>query len=74
MIFQRRMARPSTTVVQEGWNDAAWGRPRREVDTAVAPLYERGYAGGLIFRQKQQPDLSEPSVVSNPLPRRVPAA
>ena len=57
-----------------GWNDAAWGRPRREVETAVAPLYERGYAGGLIFRQKQQLDLSERSVVSNPLPRRVPAA
>lgn len=23
-------------------------------DPAVAPLYEHGYAGGLVFRQKQQ--------------------
>ncbi len=74
MIFQRKVARSRATAVQEGWNDAAWGRPRREVDSAVAPLYEQGYAGGLLFRDKQQLDLSERAVVSRPLPRRAPAA
>ena len=74
VIFQRKVARSPTTAVQEGWNDAAWGRPRREVETDVVSLYERGYEGGLIFRQKQQLDLSERAVVSRPLPRRAPAA
>jgi hypothetical protein len=40
--------------VRAGWNDAAWGRPRREIEAAVAPSYERGYAGGLVFRAQQQ--------------------
>jgi hypothetical protein len=44
--------------LRAGWNDAAWGQPRREVETAVAPWSERGYAGGLLFRQKQQQDSS----------------
>jgi hypothetical protein len=74
VIFKRNVARPQTTAVREGWNDAVWGQPRREVETAVAPLYERGYACGLIFRQKQQLDLSQRAVVSIALPRRVPAA
>ena len=74
MIFQRKVARPQSTAVREGWNDAAWGRPRRDVETAVAPLYEHGYAGGLVFRKKQQADLSERAVASRPLPRRAPAA
>jgi hypothetical protein len=74
VIFQRKVARPRNTAVRDGWNDAAWGRPRREVETAVAPLYERGYTGGLVFRQKQQLDLSERTVASGPLPRRAPAA
>jgi len=74
VIFQRKVARSPTTAVQEGWNDAAWGRARREVETDVVSLYERGYEGGLIFRQKQQLDLSQRAVVSRPLPRRAPAA
>jgi hypothetical protein len=74
VIFQRKVARPRSTAVREGWNDAAWGRPRREIDTGVAPLYERGYEGGLVFRQQQQLDLSQRRVVSSNLPRRVPAA
>jgi len=40
--------------LRAGWNDAAWGQPRREMETAVAPWYERGYAGGLVFRQKRE--------------------
>jgi hypothetical protein len=74
VIFQRKAARPRTTAVHDGWNDAAWGRPRRAVEMAEVPLYERGYAGGLVFRQKQQLDLSEHTVASGPLPRRAPAA
>jgi hypothetical protein len=50
--------------LRAGWNDAAWGRPRREEETAVAPWYERGYAGGLVFRQKQQLGTSQPAVSS----------
>jgi hypothetical protein len=74
VIFQRKVARPRNTAVRDGWNDAAWGRPHREVETAAAPLYARGYAGGLVFRQKQRADLSERAVMSRPLPRRAPAA
>jgi hypothetical protein len=40
----------------------------------MAPSYESGYAGGLVFREKQQADLVQRTVVSKPLPRRVPAA
>ena len=74
MIFKPKVPRPRTTAVREGWNDAAWGRPRRDVETAVAKWYEDGYAAGLIFRQKQQLNLSERSQSSIPLPRRAPAA
>jgi len=41
-------------VLRAGWNDAAWGQPRREVEAAVGPWYERGYAGGLVFREKRR--------------------
>jgi hypothetical protein len=74
VIFQRKVPRARTSAVRDGWNDAAWGRPRREVETSVAPLYERGYSGGLVFRRKQQLDQSLRTVVSNARPRRVPAA
>jgi hypothetical protein len=43
-----------TTALRLGWNDAAWGRSRREVDDLVAAAYERGYVGGLAFRRKQE--------------------
>ena len=73
MIFQGKVARPRYEVVRAGWNDAAWGRPHRPVEPAMAPSYEDGYAGGLVFRQKQQADLLERAVMSKPLPRRGPA-
>jgi hypothetical protein len=34
-----------------GWNDAAWGRPRRLVSAALTRWYEIGYAGGLTLRR-----------------------
>jgi hypothetical protein len=74
VIFQPKVARPRSEAVHAGWNDAAWGRPHRRVEPALAQLYERGYAGGLVFRQKQQADLLQRAVVSKPLPRRAPAA
>jgi hypothetical protein len=49
------------------------GRLHREVGTAVAALCERGYAGGLVFRQKQQLGTSQPAV-SSALPGVVTAA
>lgn len=45
--------------LRAGWNDAAWGKSRHGVDTALVPWYARGYAGGLIYRQKQAHDTSE---------------
>jgi hypothetical protein len=74
VIFQAKVARPRSEAVRAGWNDAAWGRPHRRVEPAMAPSYESGYAGGLVFREKQQADLVQRTVVSKPLPRRVPAA
>ncbi len=74
MIFQRKVARPRSEAVRAGWNDAAWGRPHRQCESAETPYYESGYAGGLVFRRKQQADLVQRTVVSKPLPRRVPAA
>ena len=74
MIFQWNLARPRDDAVRAGWNDAAWGRPRRLVQTALAQSYESGYAGGLVFRKKRQADLLARAVVSRPLPRRAPAA
>jgi hypothetical protein len=71
VIFVRKVERG--TALRAGWNDAAWGQLRREVDPAVAPQYERGYAGGLVFRQKQQHNTSAPDVLG-PAPRIVPAA
>ncbi len=56
--------------LRAGWNDAAWGQPRREVDTAVAPWYERGYAGGLVFRQKRERDTAAQDVMAR-VPRVV---
>ena len=74
VIFNHQVAAGRSAAIRAGWNDAAWGRPHREVETAQAPWYERGYAGGLVFRQKQQSDMSKRAVVSSTLPRVVPAA
>ena len=43
-----------TGAIRAGWNDAAWGRPRRSLPDQLARWYELGYAGGLIFRQQRQ--------------------
>jgi hypothetical protein len=42
-----------------GWNDAAWGRPRRLVAPAVSRWYELGYAGGLAFKLRHGGDASQ---------------
>ena len=73
VIFQGKVARPRGEAVRAGWNDAAWGQRPREVDPAVASLYECGYAGGLVFRQKQQQNSSAPDIL-DPLPHIAPAA
>jgi hypothetical protein len=74
VISQGKVARPRSEAVHAGWNDAAWGRPHRQLEPALAQSYESGYAGGLVFREKQQVDLLQRVVVSKPLPRRAPAA
>ena len=74
MIFNHQVAPGRNAAVRAGWNDAAWGLPHRELETAQVPWYESGYAGGLVFRQKQQSDLSKRVVVSSTLPRVAPAA
>ena len=74
MIFNHQVAPGRNAAVRAGWNDAAWGLPHRELEAAQVPWYESGYAGGLVFRQKQQSDLSKRAVVSSTLPRVAPAA
>jgi hypothetical protein len=74
VIFNHEVAPGRNAAIRAGWNDAAWGRPQRDVETSQAPRYERGYAGGLDFRQKQQSDMSERGVVSSTLPRVAPTA
>jgi hypothetical protein len=37
-----------------GWNDAAWGRPRRVSPVGRTKWYEVGYAGGLAFRRARR--------------------
>jgi hypothetical protein len=74
VIFQAKVARRRSETVRAGWNDAVWGRPRRQPEPSLAQSYDRGYASGLLFREKQQADLVQRAVVSRPLPRRVPAA
>ncbi len=43
-----------TAAIRAGWNDAAWGRPRRELrggpGEQLAAAYEYGYQGGLVAR------------------------
>ena len=75
MIFQRNVTRRSrATAVRNGWNDAAWGQPHREVEPVAASWYESGYAGGQVYRQRQEVELSQRAVLSNVQPRIVPAA
>jgi len=62
MIFNHQRAPGRNAAIRAGWNDAAWGRPHRDVEAAQAPWYERGYAGGLVFREPLQP---APSVATD---------
>lgn len=52
VIAQGKLAQQRHTAVRVGWNDAAWGQQRHATDSDLAPWYERGYTGGLIFRAK----------------------
>ena len=72
MIFNQQVAPGGNAAIRAGWNDAAWGRPHRQVEAAQVTWYERGYAAGLAFRQKRQSELSERGGVSSTLPRVVP--
>jgi hypothetical protein len=74
VIFNYQVAPGRNAAMRAGWNDAAWGRPRRETATVQAPWYEDGYMGGLAFRQSQQSDLSQRTVLPSALPRTAPAA
>jgi hypothetical protein len=74
VTVNNQVASGRNAAIRAGWNDAAWGRPHHDVESAQAPWYERGYAGGRVFRQNQQPEVSERAVVSSTLPRIVPAA
>ena len=43
-----------TGAIHAGWNDAAWGRPRRSVPDHLIRWYEVGYTGGLMFRRRRR--------------------
>jgi hypothetical protein len=73
VIFRGKVARPRREAVRDGWNDGAWGRPHRQVEAALVQLYDSGFAGGVVFRNKQQADLLLRARVTRPLPRRGPA-
>jgi hypothetical protein len=74
VIFNYQVAPGRNAAVLAGWNDAAWGRPHRDLKKVQVAWYDHGYAGGLIFRQKRQSARSDRTVVSNPLPRVAPAS
>ena len=74
MIFNNQVTPGRDAAIRAGWNDGAWGRRHREPEATQAQWYERGYAGGVVFRQKQQSDLADRVAVSSTLPRVVPAA
>jgi hypothetical protein len=62
VVFEGHLAHRRRAVVRVGWNDAAWGQPRQDPDAHLAPWYERGFTGGLIFRQKDQLDMSDQDI------------
>ena len=62
-LFDRHVARQRQVAERVGWNDAAWGATRRDVDSAMAAWYSQGYAGGLVFRQRQHSDLRAPNLL-----------
>jgi hypothetical protein len=65
VTVERTLAQRRRTAIRFGWNDAAWGKPRRELGADLAAWYERGYKGGLVFRGHEQ---QAPSAVSLPVP------
>src|SRR5579864_1940137 len=65
VIFTNQVASGRNAAIRAGWNDAAWGQPHREPEAARALWYERGYAGGLVYRQKDQPEPEAPGTRSN---------
>jgi hypothetical protein len=74
VIYNQPVALGRNAATRAGWNDAAWGRPRRYLATAQATWYQRGYAGGLLFRQEQEWEVAQRTVVTSALPRVLPAA
>jgi hypothetical protein len=71
---QEEVRRVRMAAVRTGWNDAAWGRPSRQVQAALARFYERGYAGGLVFRRKQEVDIWQRAALWSEVSPQVPAA
>ena len=53
VMVQSKLPHRRHSAVRVGWNAAAWGQPRQDMDVDLASWYERGYTGGLIFRQKR---------------------
>ena len=53
VMVQSKLPHRRRTAVRVGWNAAAWGQPRQDVEVDLASWYERGYTGGLLFRQKR---------------------
>ena len=45
--------------IHAGWNDAAWGQPRRVMPERLTSDYALGYTGGLVFRHRACPDTRE---------------
>ena len=74
MIYNQQVMPGRNAAMRAGWNDAAWSRPCRKVATAEATWYAQGYAGGLIFRRKQEWEIPERAAVTIALPRVLPAA
>src|SRR5947208_1821736 len=50
VIFNHQLPRGRSSATRAGWNDGAWGRPHRKVESSQLSWYERGFAAGLVFR------------------------
>lgn len=55
-----------TAAVRAGWNDAAWGMPRRLVAPPLIAAYERGYQGGLRFRASRRLPVADATLATPP--------
>jgi hypothetical protein len=74
VMVNHQLAPRREAAIRAGWNDGAWGRPRRMVTVVQASWYDLGYAGGRVFRRKQKSELSQRSGTSSALPRPAPGA